>query len=473
MTPKLQQAIKVMQMTTMELELHVLQELQMNPFLEEGLDLDLEDEIDGELREIDSDDLETKEVTETEPEIRIEDFMDDSMPSFQEMYEAPEDDEDNDRRAEFAQELSFQDYLEEQLSMYRLPPDDREVCLIIIGNLDDDGFLEIGVEEIVELTGRDPDEVEEILRYVQTHFDPIGIGARDRREYFLLQIDAPDPIASAMVRDHYDDFLKNQLSRVAKQLRDDGYKDATPERLQDAKEWLTKLQLSPAQGFLEGYHGVFKFKSDSRQVTPDVIVDFVDDDYRIRAVDESVPRVHLNRHYLQLLKNKERLSPEEKKWLDEYRQRALELIESIQERGKTIENVAKEIFDVQRDFLDQGVKHLKPLVLRDIAERLGKHESTISRATNGKYVQTPRGTFELKYFFSSGLDSDDGDTASSTSVKAIIREIIQGEDPAKPLSDQALSNVLKDRGINAARRTVAKYREELGIAPSSQRKNSW
>ena len=189
---------------------------------------------------------------------------------------------------------------------------------------------------------------------------------------------------------------------------------------------------------------------------------------------ESVPSLHLNRRYLALLKNGAALAPDEKKWLEDYRQRARELIDSIHERGRTIENVAREIFDVQHEFLEHGIMHLKPLVLREIAERLGKHESTISRATNGKYVQTPRGIFELKYFFSSSLESSGGgDMASSTSVRATIGEMIQGEDPARPLSDQKLSDMLAEDQLKVARRTVAKYREELGIPSSSQRKKRW
>ena len=475
MTPKLQQAIKVMQMTSLDLQQHVDIELQENVFLEEGQDLELEDEIATELKELGSDDLETKAAEETEPEIRVEDFLDDSLPPFRaEVYEIEEGDED--RRSENAQETTFLDYLSDQLALLRLPDRDRDICERILGSLDAEGFLAVTVEELAQETARDVDEVEEILRYVHTHLDPVGIGCRNRQEYFLVQMaaqDDGDPVAHEIARNHYDDLLRNRIPQIAKALRDRGMRNVTAERVEEAKQWFANLQLSPAQGFLEGFHGVFRYKTHAQPVIPDVVVVKEQDEYVVKAVDESVPSLHLNRRYLDLLRNGSTLGADEKKWLEDYRQRARELISSIHERGRTIENVAREIFTVQQDFLEHGVKHLKPLVLRDIAERLGKHESTISRATNGKYVQTPRGIFELKYFFSSALESSTGVSASSTSVRAIIGDMIEGEDPARPLSDQKLSDMLSDGQLKVARRTVAKYREELGIPSSSQRKKRW
>lgn len=475
MTPKLQQAIKVMQMTSLDLQQHVDLELQENIFLEEGLDLDLEDEILGEMKELESGDLEQKQVAETEPEIRVEDFLDDSLPPFRaEVYEIEEGDED--RRSENAQETTFLDYLADQLTLLRLPPADLAVCERILGTLDDEGFLAVSIEELAEEAARDVDEVEEILRYVQTHIDPVGIGCRSRQEYFLVQmamLDDADPIAVDIASHHYDDLLRNRIPQIARALRDKGMRDVTSERVEEAKQWFGNLQLAPTQGFLEGFHGVFRYKTHAQPVIPDVVVTKEEGEFVVKAVDESVPSLHLNRRYLNMLRNGGTLAADEKKWLEDYRQRARELIDSIHERGRTIENVAREIFAVQCDFLEHGVKHLKPLVLREIAERLGKHESTISRATNGKYVQTPRGIFELKYFFSSALESSAGEMASSTSVRAIIGEMIQGEDPARPLSDQKLSDLLGEREFKVARRTVAKYREELGIPSSSQRKKSW
>lgn len=476
LTPKLQQAIKVMQMTSLELQYHITQELEQNPLLEDGLDVDADQEILDELRELDSRDLETvPNESEVEPEINIEDFLDDSLPSYGDEAASGGEDEE-ERRDDLAQPISFHEHLLTQLHLHRLPPADRFVAELLIGNFNDEGFFLGSLDEIAEQVSMDPSDVEEILTYVQTHLEPLGVGSRSRQEYFLLQLRAqeePDPLAIAIVERHYDDLLKNQVPRIAKQLADEGFSQACVERVQQAKECLGKLQLNPAQGFLNDYEGVAKTRSDARAIVPDVVVERVDGEWRVRAVDESIPRVHLNRRYLQMLQNGSRLTTPERKWLEDYRQRAKELIESIYERSKTIEYVAREIFDVQRDFLEQGVKHLKPLVLRDIAERLGKHESTISRATNGKYVQTPRGVYELKYFFSSGLEQDSGDMASSTSVRALIEEMVQQEDVGSPLSDQRISELLEDKGIKVARRTVAKYREELGIAPSSQRKNRW
>jgi len=473
MTPKLQQAIKVMQMTSLELQLHVNQELAVNPFLEEGPDPEEEEAVESALDE--RDDLEPAEPEETEPEIRVEDFLDDSLPAFGEDVSLSDEDEEDGRPLDVASEVSFHEYLNEQVHYLRLPPEDLAVVELILGNVDDNGFLAATVDELANETGREPDEVEEIIRYVQTHLEPLGVASRTRQEFFLVQLRAeeePDPLALALIERHYEDLLRNQLPRIAKALREEGFGEITVNEIQRAKESLSRLKLTPAQGFLEGMHGTVRFASEARPITPDVIVELVDGEYRVRSVEEAVPRVHLNRRYLQLLQNGN-LTPQERAWLEEYRQRAKELIESIEERGKTIENVAREIFAVQRGFLEHGVTHLKPLVLRDIAQRLGKHESTISRATRRKYVQTPRGIYEMKFFFSSGLEQDSGEAASSTSVRALIEEMIAQEDPSNPLSDDKISQMLNERGIRVARRTVAKYRESLGIPPKHQRKNRW
>lgn len=469
MTPKLLQAIKVMQMTTQELQLHVNQELATNPFLEEGVELEEEEAPQTELQDSEGEDSQT-----SEPEIRVEDFLDDSLPAWGEEASLSEDDED-ERPYEVPSEISFHEYLNEQVRLLRLSSSDLVVAEWIIGNLDDNGFLAVTVEEIADETGRPSDEVEEILKYLQTHLDPIGVGSRNRREFFLVQLQADpqaDLLLKELIENHYDDLLKNHLPRIAKELREEGFGDVSVEDIQRAKESLSRLRLTPAQGFFEGMHGTVRFVNDAQPITPDVIVEYVDGEYRVRVAEEALPQVHLNRKYLQLLQN-ENLRPEERAWLEEYRQRAKELIESIHERGKTIENVAREIFAVQRDFLEHGVTHLKPLVLRDIAERLGKDESTISRATRRKYVQTPRGIYELKFFFSSSLPQDSGDAVSSTSVRALIEEIIRQEDPADPFSDDKISQILNEKGIRVARRTVAKYRESLGIPPKHQRRNRW
>lgn len=474
MTPKLLQAIKVMQMTTQELQLHVNQELAVNPFLEEGVELDEDETLERELQDAEGEEAKASEPEMAEPEIRVEDFLDDTLPAWGEDVSLPQDDED-ERPYEVPSEVSFPEYLSEQVRWLRLSPSDLVVAEWIIGNLDDDGFLAATVEEVAEETGRQPDEVEEILKYLQSHLEPTGVGSRNRREFFLVQLQADpkaDPLLKALIENHYDDLLKNHLPRIARELREEGFGEVSVEEIQRAKESLSRLRLTPAQGFLEGMHGTVRFVSDAQPITPDVIVEQVDGEYRVRAAEEALPRVHLNRRYLQLLQNGN-LRPEERAWLEEYRQRAKELIESIHERGKTIENVAREIFAVQRDFLEHGVTHLKPLVLRDIAERLGKDESTISRATRRKYVQTPRGIYELKFFFSSALPQDSGDAVSSTSVRALIEEIVQQEDPADPLSDDKISQILNEKGIRVARRTVAKYRESLGIPPKHQRKNRW
>lgn len=468
MTAKMQQSIRIMQMDRLELLERIAEELEENILLEEGADIDPENEFELEAEPLDDEDLEAEEAEDNYPEIRVEDFMDDSLPPMRSSMEYEEFDED--RRSEFAVETTFLDELREQLAMERLSEGDRKVCEWILGNLDDDGFLAMELSELADLTGRGEDEVEEILIYIQKNFDPVGAASRDRQEFFIRQMEADeaaDPIALAMVRDHYDDLLHNRMPIIAKAL------ECETERVQEAKQRLASLKLSPASGFYEGYRGSKRYAQETFAIALDVIVSKENGEYVVSAVNDSITPLRLNRKYLDMLERASDLRPEEREWLERYRERAQELIRNIHERGRTIELVAREIFYVQRDFLEQGERGLKPLGLRDIAERIGKHESTVSRATSGKYVQTPQGVFELKYFFSRGLRRQGGGKASSISVRAEIEQLVKNEDTANPFSDEAISQLLKESGTQVARRTVAKYRGQLGIPPSSQRRTQW
>ena len=468
MTPKMHQSIRIMQMDRLALLERIAEEMEENILLEEGVDADLENEFEREAEPLDSEDLEAEEAEENYPEIRVEDFMDDSLPPMRSSMEYEEFDED--RRPDFAVETTFLDELREQLAMKRLPEADRKVCEWILGNLDDDGFLAIELSELADRVGRSEDEVEEILIYIQKNFDPVGAASRNRQEFFIRQMEADessDPIALAMVREHYADLLHNRTPKIAKAL------DCETERVQEAKQRLSNLKLSPASGFYEGYRGSKRYAQETFAISPDVTVSKENGEYVVSAVNDSIPPLRLNRKYLNMLERAASLRPDEREWLERYRERALELIRNIHERGRTIELVAREIFEVQRDFLEQGKRALKPLGLCDIADRIGMHESTVSRATNGKYVQTPQGMFELKYFFSSGLRRRGGGKASSVSVRAEIERLVENEDPANPLSDEAISQLLKEDGTQVARRTVAKYRGQLGIPSSSLRKTQW
>ena len=467
-TPKMHQSIRIMQMDRLALLERIAEEMEENILLEEGVDSDLENEFEQEAEPLDSEDLEAEEAEENYPEIRVEDFMDDSLPPMRSSMEYEEFDED--RRPDFAVETTFLDELREQLAMKRLPEADRKVCEWILGNLDDDGFLAIELSELADRVGRSEDEVEEILIYIQKNFDPVGAASRNRQEFFIRQMEADessDPIALAMVREHYADLLHNRAPKIAKAL------GCETERVQEAKQRLSHLKLSPASGFYEGYRGSKRYAQETFAISPDVAVSKENGEYVVSAVNDSIPPLRLNRKYLNMLERAASLRPDEREWLERYRERALELIRNIHERGRTIELVAREIFEVQRDFLEQGKRALKPLGLCDIADRIGMHESTVSRATSGKYVQTPQGVFELKYFFSSGLRRRGGGKASSVSVRAEIERLVENEDPANPLSDEAISQLLKEDGTQVARRTVAKYRGQLGIPSSSLRKTQW
>ncbi len=485
MTQKLQQAIQVLAMNRLELQQFLEQAMEQNPILE--IEDDLEDEITLE-QELDSRDLEVKicpicgaevpldykrcpncgaplnSIQEDEdemPDIDLDSVFDDTI-SMTERLTWEEEEEEDRPRDDIPEPVSFQDYLMAQFGMLKLNDEESRIGETIIGYIGDDGLLSVSTDQIADILGVENEKVEKVLKIIQESLDPVGVGARDVRESLLIQLKAAgeeESLSAKIVRDHFDDLLQNRIPKIAKDL------NVEIDDVLDAIDHLRTFNPKPGNGF-----GTI---SRGSEIIPDVTLEVVDGEYRVISNDEGLPRLRINRRYLDMLKNKESLSPEDREWLENYWHKAVELMKMVEQRRQTVKKVTEAIFSVQRDFLEKGFKYLKPLTLKQIADMVGVHESTVSRVVNGKYVQTPMGVFELRQFFSSGLKTETGSQTSSTSVKEMIKEMIESEDPANPLSDSEIVERLAERGIKVARRTVNKYRAELGIPPSSKRRKKW
>jgi RNA polymerase sigma-54 factor len=349
---------------------------------------------------------------------------------------------------------SLTDHLDEQLRFATEDPVVRQIGAEIIGNLDEDGYLRAEVSEIAARCQVDVATVEPVLAMVQA-FDPPGVAARSIQECLLIQLKSdpnPDPVSVEIVEQHFDDLTRRRYPDIARALR------LPLDRVMESVEEIMGLEPKPGRRF---------GGNDSRYIVPDVVVHKMGTEYVVVLNEDGIPRLRVNSLYRSLLRNS---GDEAKQYVEQKLRSAVWLIKSVDQRQRTLRRVTQSIVKFQRDFLDKGIAHLKPLSLRDVGEDIGMHESTISRVTTNKYVETPQGLFELKYFFHSGIASGDGEMVSSVSVKKMIQDLLANEDPAKPLSDQEVAQVLKGRGLVIARRTVAKYREELGILPSHQRR---
>jgi RNA polymerase sigma-54 factor len=475
MTPQLRQAIKILQVSRAELEQLVDQELAENPLLEEGIEQrdDTEEAPRTEERlEPAGTDAEgweeppaTRETTnEIEPENGLKDIdWQEYLANYSNDWHgssATPADYDDDKRPSLENTLvraqSLTEHLLWQLRMNELDPAEESVTALMLGNLDKDGYLQLSIEDIAFQSGEDFDLVERALRRIQD-LEPAGVGARDLRECLLLQLRAlgqGDSPAAAIVRDHLSLLEGKRYDKVAKEL------GIPVEEVVAASAIIVNLEPKPGRNFGEG---------DVRYITPDVFVHKVGDEYVVTLNEEGLPRLRVSSYYRQVLGGTG--GGDAKRYIQEKMRAAAWLIKSIQQRQRTLFMVTSSIVKFQRDFLDHGISHLKPLVLKDVATDIGMHESTVSRATANKYVHTAQGIFELKFFFTSSLKSGDGDEdVSAESVKDRIRGIIGQEDARHPLSDQHIAQVLANENVDIARRTVAKYREMMGILPSSKRR---
>lgn len=457
MTPKLQQALKLLQVPTLELEQILKQEMMQNPMLEE-VDLGDDDEETAEETTDEAEEQEepTAEDDDADTDFDIDEYLDDG---FKSIGWEPEQEELDERFERVA--VAPESGTEKLINQLKLSVDsdlELEIGEYLVGSLNNDGFLSVELDEVARVFETDVETVERVLAVIQD-FDPPGIGARNLQEALLLQLRAQgrgDGLAAAVVRDHFDALKNRKFAEIARELR------VSPKEVQE---------ISAEIGHLDPRPGLSTFGDDARYVTPDLVVEKVEGEYVVYLNDSNIPRLRVSRAYAEELnRNRNGGDTETRKFIVDKLQSARWLIQTIEQRRRTIVKVMQSIVEEQRDFFDKGPVALKPLTLQQVANRIGMHESTVSRVTTNKYVQTPRGVFELKYFFSSSLDTDDGDSMSSKAAKTRIREIIDKEDKAKPMSDQKIVDMLKAEGLNIARRTVAKYREQLNILPARMRK---
>lgn len=460
MTPQLQQAIRLLQLSTLELQQELQQALESNPLLEQ---IDTHEEIDTRETQ-DSETLDTADALEQKempeelpldaswdtiytagtPSGTSGDYIDDELPVYQ---------------GETTQTL--QDYLMWQVELTPFSDTDRAIATSIVDAVDDTGYLTVPLEDILESMGDeeiDIDEVEAVLKRIQ-RFDPVGVAAKDLRDCLLIQLSQFDKTtpwleeARLIISDHLD-LLANHdfrtLMRVTR-LKEDVLKEAV--------NLIQSLDPRPGQSIQTG---------EPEYVIPDVLVRKHNGHWTVELNSDSIPRLQINQHYASMCNNAR--NDGDSQFIRSNLQDAKWLIKSLESRNDTLLRVSRCIVEQQQAFFEQGEEYMKPMVQADIAQAVEMHESTISRVTTQKYLHSPRGIFELKYFFSSHVNTEGGGEASSTAIRALVKKLIAAENPAKPLSDSKLTSLLSEQGIMVARRTVAKYRESLSIPPSNQRK---
>ena len=455
----------LLQLPALSLEHKIKLELEMNPLLEldEEMEMELEEEIDEEgATDLDED---TDDEAEEEPE---NDAMDDfekeeidweSILNDEDNYEfkMPKDDSaEVFERPEVAQ-TTLPEHLLSQLNMLPLSEDEIMIGEYIIWNINEHGYLSYDADLIAINLDVDREEVEKVLKIIQ-QFDPVGIGARTLQECLLIQMEEFDPndeIAIDILRDHFEDFTNKRYEKITKKM------DLTLDDIRRVIEVVTKLNPKPGEGYVLLHQNV---------IVPDLVVEKEDDEFKISMNDWNIPHLRINNSYKKLLLNKKKSSKETRDYIRQSLESARWLINSIHQRRATILRVMETIIEQQREFFERGKDFLKPMILKDIADEIGMDISTISRVTNGKYVQTEHGVFELKYFFSERIHSDAGDDVSNKKIKSIIKGIIDEEDSNKPLNDQKIAEMLKEKGFKVARRTVAKYREQMMIPVSRLRR---
>jgi RNA polymerase sigma-54 factor len=456
LTPSLQQAIKLLPMSTLELADLLNQEMVENPLLEEVPTEDLQP------AEQTQEKAQTEEAKQTEKGDTWDDadydyFFGDYLDEGYRPRTPTEVKELPPIENTLSTAASLSDHLEWQLS---LQTDDellKEIGDAIIGNLDDDGYLVASVDEIAAMGNWRVEDVERALQHVQT-FDPIGVAARDLQECLTLQlrhVGLAGTITEKIVTDHLKLLQNHQVPEIARRL------GVTVDELKEHIEIVRNLDPKPGSRYNP---------SQSQYVIPDVYVVKVEDHYEVFLNEEGLPQLRISPVYRRLLDKNTENSDETRAYVKDKFRSALWLIKSVDQRQKTIHKVATSIINFQKEFLDHGIEYLRPLVLRDVANDIGMHESTVSRVVNNKYMHTPQGVFEMKFFFHSGISSSYGESVSSVTIKQRIRKIIENEDPRKPLSDSKIVSILQKEGLILARRTIAKYREELKIPTSNQRK---
>ncbi len=481
LAPQLQQSLALLQAPTLELKALVEQELQQNPVLEET------SAAEPELQEKDDHEPESAPATAdpSEPpadvgfdpaaEKTANEPVDDFQAEFERLVQLDQEwrdhfaqtnvpmrstAEDEEKRQFMFDSLvagtSLQEMLLEQVRESTLPRDQWPIAEMLIGNIDEYGYLKATIEELAASTGLPPDQITSVLKVIQT-FEPAGVGARDLRECLLLQMERlgqQNTLEYRIVNEFMDALGKRRVPEIARGT------GTSVDDVQEALRRIARLEPRPGRAYLP---------DNDQYILPEVFVRKSGDDYVVTTNNEHIPHLRISNTYKDLMAQGGN-SPEVRNYIREKIRAGKFLIKSLHQRQQTILNIAKEIVNRQREFMAKGVAYLRPLTMVQVAQVVGVHETTVSRAVSGKYMQTPQGIFEMKYFFTAGIQTASGDGLSNTSVKDMIAEIFKSEDPSKPLSDQEVVRMLKDKGIVIARRTVAKYRTELNILPSNLRK---
>jgi len=469
--PRLYQAMDLLYMPLLDLQQHLKQELLNNPFL----DLVEDEEEDEAEEEENADSLSQADAEkDREGEIDWEEILLDGFDTAGGRREEHEEREYYEPVTVATRDLS--DHLRDQVSLLELTPRQMLLADEFIGNIADDGYISCPLEDIVsalndvvtqaaEGMDRDIDdlplyalaEAEQMLETVQS-LDPPGVGARDLRECLVLQLKEAgleQSVPYRLVRDCFDELINHRWSEISKRFA------MSAQDVQKAADEIAKLDPKPGLRFSSG---------DDNYIIPDLIVDKIDGKYHVFLNDANLPRLKLSKAYQEIARDKKKFDGENKEFISNKLNSANWMIQAIEQRRQTMLKVMNYIIERQRDFFEKGVQHLKPLTLREVAEVINMHESTVSRVTNEKFVQTPRGVLPLKFFFSSGLATADGEDVSARGIKAQLQKLVQEEDPHHPLTDQAIVNILRESGVQIARRTVAKYRDQLGVLSARMRK---
>ena len=476
--PRLYQAMDLLYMPLLDLQQHLKQELLINPFLEmvEPEDDEEEAQQEGEADGTDpATDIAEPSTPETEQkkegEIDWEEILLDG-------FDTPGHREEHEEK-EYYEPVSVErrgldDHLRDQVSLLDLNPRQLLLAEEFIGNIDENGWLACSLEELLpgindvvlkaaEELGRDSvplytmDEAEAMLATIQA-LDPPGVGARNLRECLLIQMRESgrlETLEGRLVSDAFDELISHRWSEISKRF------GVSVIEVQKAADEVAKLDPKP---------GLRHSDATDNYIVADLVIDKIDGKYHVFINDANLPRLRLSKIYQEIAKDRRKFDGENKEFISSKLNSANWMIQAIEQRRQTMLKVTNYIVDRQRDFFEKGIQHLRPLTLREVAEHIGMHESTVSRVTNEKFVQTPRGVLPLKFFFSSGLSTTGGEDVSARGIKDQIQKLVEGEDPKNPLTDQAIVAILSDQGVNIARRTVAKYRDQLGVLSARMRK---
>ena len=454
MTQRLQQALKLLQVPTLELQLILKQELMQNPLLEEVDELTENEDIDKEDSPEEKANEEAEEPAEEDP-VDWSDYMQDGALDRAYVPQA-------ETNPDFLEKVpvtrtTLAESLLEQLHFLQLSPDHMRIAEFLVGSLDDRGYLSTPLAEVAPAIDRSLAECEAVLKVIQA-LEPVGVGARDLRECLLIQLDARaqrDTLPWRIIHDQFDNLVNRRFPEIARQLK------CSVEEVQAAADVVATLNPKP---------GLEVSAEDPKYGVPDLLVERVNEEYIVLLNDRNVPRLRISSAYESVLKNRKSGDKPSRNYIQGRLNSARWLIQTIEQRRRTMIKVMNCIIREQREFFDKGIGSLRPLTLQQVARQIDMHESTVSRVCSGKYVQTPRGVFELKFFFSSGLETEAGEDVSARTAKDIIKTLIEEENKKEPLSDQSIAELLHQKGLRIARRTVAKYREQIGVLPARFRR---